>query len=299
MSTLILGARGQLGQELVRVFPEAAAIDRTHCDLEDEKALGDLLERMAPACLINAAAYTNVDGAERDVERAHRVNAAIPGLLADYAARRAIPIVHYSTDYVFDGLKSGRYVESDVTRPLNAYGLSKEAGETAVRARCGTHGGRYLILRTSWLYGPTRVDGGNFIKTMLRLARQEAPLRVVADQRGVPTSARWLAGVTRDLLDARSEVESGTYHAVPSGETTWHGLATFAVSEARRYGLPIRVAPEEIEAIATDQFPTPACRPANSRLDNGKLARALRARSFPCWRTQVAEYVADLSAANA
>jgi dTDP-4-dehydrorhamnose reductase len=284
---------------LVRIFPGAVAIDRTHCDLEHGTALRELLERTAPACLINAAAYTNVDGAEREVERAHRVNAATPAILADYAARRGIPIVHYSTDYVFDGLKAGRYVESDGVRPLNAYGLSKEAGEKAVRATCGALGGRYYILRTSWLYGPTRGEGGNFIKTMLRLARQDGPLRVVADQHGVPTSARWLAGVTRDLLDAGSEAESGIYHAVPFGETTWHGLATFAVAEARRCGMPIRVPPEEIEAIATDQFPTPACRPANSRLDASKLARALGASAFPCWRTQVAEYVSDLTAANA
>lgn len=295
MAILILGPTGQLGRELLRIFPNAVAIDRLQCDLLDEGALTTALERLEPSCVINAAAYTNVEGAENDVERAQRINATAPAILASFAAQRGISIVHYSTDYVFDGCKTERYVESDVPQPLNVYGASKLAGEKAICAACESGRTKYYILRTSWLYGWTPVFGGNFIKTVIRLAQEQDSLRIVADQYGVPTSARWLAHITRDLLEVRPNTPSGIYHAVPSGETTWHGFAVYAVSEAIRLGMPIRALPSMIEAISTTHSHTRALRPRNSRLDNTKLAVALHsAGSFPCWKTQVSDYIAEL-----
>jgi dTDP-4-dehydrorhamnose reductase len=200
-------------------------------------------------------------------------------------------LVHYSTDYVFDGNKQSSYLESDLTRPLGQYGKSKLAGEVAIQDifKSMTNSiSRYFILRTSWVYG----DGSNFIKTMLRLAGERDQLKVITDQHGVPSSAEWLADIAIQFIDTGAK--SGIYHAVPDGQTTWHGLASFAIQTAKELGFILKVNPETIQAIPATEYPLPAPRPYNSRMDNRKLKDALQIAHFPQWESQVAEYVKNI-----
>jgi len=197
-------------------------------------------------------------------------------------------LIHYSTDYVFDGSKSTPYNEDDPTTPLGQYGKSKLAGEQAIQkafANPPNNTSKYFVLRTSWVYG----DGGNFIKTMLRLAAERDQLKVISDQYGVPSSAWWLAGIALKLIS--SDAKSGIYHTVPDGETSWHGLATYAIREAKDLGAFFKVDPEKIQAIAATEYPLPAPRPYNSRMSNKKLKDALHLSLFPNWEDQVREYV--------
>jgi dTDP-4-dehydrorhamnose reductase len=264
--------------------------------------------------IINAAAYTAVDKAEGEDQRelAFAINAMAPKIMAQYAARVAHGIlVHYSTDYVFADTKTTAYLETDTVGPIGQlciYGQSKLAGELAIKevfdlnatgnlsdgldvSEAGQQSSvsRYFILRTSWVYG----DGGNFIRTMLRLAGERDQLKVVADQVGVPASAQWLAEVGVQM--AGSRLESGIYHAVPDGEVSWHGLAVFAIETAASYGQGIEVKPENILPIPATDYPVPAARPYNSRLSNQKLKKALSEMVFtgqyPHWRDQVEKYV--------
>src|SRR6185295_14207886 len=245
---------------------------RQDADIAERGAVVPAIKRERPALVVNAAAYTKVDQAETEIEAAERGNAIGPGVLARACADAGIPLVHVSTDYVFDGTKTGAYVESDPIAPLGVYGRTKAAGEAAVRAALAEH----VILRTAWVYGEF---GHNFLKTMLRLAREREELRVVADQRGCPTSTRELASAILALAPrlVGREAVFGTYHFAGSGATTWHGFATRIVAaQAQITGRKPRVT-----AITTADYPTAARRPANSELDSGLFATTFGFRAQP------------------
>ena len=319
MNILVFGKDGQLGKAFKALFdsqsiPNNIAIEyvgRAECDLSDTNALIKLLLKDKPDLIINASAYTAVDKAENDMEMAFAINARAPELMAKYAAEHGATFLHYSTDYVFDGSKSSWYVESDERNPLGVYGKSKAAGEIAIeKTFANTASGQFAIFRTSWVYGA----GGNFIRTMLRLAKERDALKVVHDQHGVPTSADWLAKVSLALvLDSQFQSKifaSGIYHAVPAGETTWHGLACMAVQAALDAGIALKAKPESIEPILALEYPLPAPRPTNSRMANAKLQSALsdslsdasnsynqsqNMPDFPAWDGMVQQYVSQLA----
>jgi dTDP-4-dehydrorhamnose reductase len=295
MKILLLGKDGQVGWELQRALAplgEVLAYGRDGADLADAGALRALVAHTAPDVIVNAAAYTAVDKAETDQDAARAVNAAGVGVLAREAARLGAWLVHYSTDYVFDGAKPAAYLEDDVVAPQSVYGASKEAGEQAIRAS----GCRHLILRTSWVFA---ARGGNFAKTMLRLAQERDQMKVVGDQYGAPTSAELIADVTALCLyrlahdAALAKTASGTYHLAAGGETTWHGYAQFVVGQAARLGVQVKVAAECIQAIATSEYPVPAKRPANSRLDTQKLRQTF-GLALPDWQVHVARLVSEI-----
>ncbi len=294
---LLLGADGQVGWELRRALlplGEVRPQNRAEADLGDVSALRAVLDRTRPQFIVNAAAYTAVDKAETEAELAHGINAAAPGLLAAWAAEHNAMLVHYSTDYVFDGAKPapGSYTEADTPNPQSAYGRSKLAGEQAITAS----GCRHLILRTSWVYA---ARGGNFAKTMLRLAAERDSLRVIADQFGAPTSAELIADVTAQMLQrlrtdpALAAQASGLYHLTAQGSTSWHGYAQFVIAAAAARGLPLRCASEQVQAITTADYPLPAPRPANSRLDCTKLQTTF-SLFLPPWQTQVQRLIDEL-----
>jgi dTDP-4-dehydrorhamnose reductase len=282
---LLLGRSGQVGGELQRLLEPAVALAapaRDEADLEQLDALRQCVRQARPQVILNAAAYTAVDAAENDEARARVINAGAPALLAQEAAELDALLVHYSTDYVFDGAAREPYTEGDPVAPVSAYGRTKLAGEEAIRAS----GCRHLILRTSWVYAPR---GRNFVRTMLRLARERGELRVVADQRGAPTSARALAQATYELLERTIQ---GTFHATCRGVTTWHGFAERIVATGSRLGLCPAVA---VHGIATTDYPTPARRPAWSVLDNGRLWREAGIR-LPDWPVSLDECLAEIAA---
>jgi dTDP-4-dehydrorhamnose reductase len=307
---LVFGRDGQVGKALQVCLKDlktpAVFVGRTECDLANEDLIRQVLNRYQPQVIINAAAYTSVDKAESERELAFAINAKAPQVMAHYIANVAHGVlVHYSTDYVFADTKTAAYTEKDLVGPtdqLCIYGQSKLAGEQAIEeafnlahdsghAKYQDRFSRYFILRTSWVYG----DGGNFIRTMLRLAGERDQLKVVADQVGAPTSAGWLAEVGIQL--AGSRVESGIYHAVPDGETSWHGLAVFAIETAATAGEGIELKSENILPIPATDYPLPAKRPYNSRLSNVKLKKALSEMAFtdqyPHWQEQVEAYVKE------
>ncbi|CAN1493700.1 RfbD dTDP-4-dehydrorhamnose reductase [Burkholderiaceae bacterium] len=277
MNILVFGKDGQLGKAFQSIFntkklDELHAIDyagREQCDLSHELDLAAFLHHRKPDLIINAAAYTAVDRAESEVDLAFAINAKAPAVMARYAAKEGATFLHYSTDYVFDGSKATPYVESDTRNPLGVYGKSKAAGEEAIEdAFRDNHNpyAQFAIFRTSWVYG----DGGNFIRTILRLAKERETLKVIANQYGVPTSATWLANISLDLLlDEANQLRvlpSGVYHAVPQGETTWHAVASYAVQVAIDTGVLLKLRPDQIEAIPASDYPLPAPRPMNSRM---------------------------------
>jgi dTDP-4-dehydrorhamnose reductase len=286
MKLLLTGSNGQVGFELQRslaVMGVVIAIDAAECDLADEVAIRRVVRDIRPDVIINPAAYTAVDKAEREPALAQAINARAPFVLAEEAQALGALLVHYSTDYVFDGTKPGVYKESDLTNPASVYGVTKLAGEQAVAANCTRH----LILRTSWVVG---AHGGNFAKTMLRLAAERDTLSVVADQFGAPTSAALLADLTSHLVCQAQRTPAGffygLYHAVAAGETNWHAYACHVIERARAAGKPIRVAPEAIRAVTTSDYPTLAKRPANSRLDTN-LLRETFGLHLPDWKVGV------------
>ena len=283
MKLLLTGKNGQVGFELQRSLAplgEIVAVDLAECDLSSPEAIRQLVRDTRPDVIVNPAAYTAVDKAETDCEAAFAVNAIAPGIFGEEAARLGAFVIHYSTDYVFDGTKQGAYTEDDATNPQSVYGLTKRDGELAL-----AHANqRHLILRTSWVVG---AHGGNFAKTMLKLAADRDSLNVVADQWGVPTSAALLADIAAHLVrQQRSNPEAfpyGTYHCVASGETNWCDYARYVIGAAIKAGRPIKVQPEAIKPITTADYPTPAKRPANSRLATSKF-RDTFGLELPHWQ---------------
>lgn len=301
MTVLLLGANGQVGHELRRSLSPLGDVvattrsgelpDGGRCEIADfdrPDMLADLVRRIAPIAVVNAAAYTAVDKAEDDEAAAFRANAEAPGVLAQACVQLGIPLVHYSTDYVFDGQGSRPYREDEVTAPLGVYGASKLAGEQAVR----NAGDGHLILRTAWVYGGR---GHNFLRTMLRLGAERDELRVVADQRGTPTPAYLIANVTADLLRDRA-APRGTYHLTAGGETSWHGFATAIMEGAAERGLIARI--PRVVPITTSDFPTRAARPAYSRLGVAKL-EAVLGSTMPDWREGLASVLDGLAGSRA
>lgn len=297
MKILLLGKDGQVGWELQRALAplgELRACGRAEADFSDPESLRVLVRAFAPDIIVNAAAYTAVDKAESDEAAAHTCNAVAPGVLAEEAAACGAWLVHYSTDYVFDGSKEGAWVETDAVNPLSVYGRTKYEGEARIR----TSGARYLILRTSWVFAS---HGGNFAKTMLRLAKERETLNVVADQYGAPTGAELLADATALALhrisflggDARSL--SGTYHLAASGTTTWHAYAQHVLAQALAHGTVLKAGPDSVQPIAASAFPTPAVRPVNSRMDCTKFCDSF-GLVLPDWRHHVNRLVAELAA---
>ncbi len=297
MRLLVTGANGQVGWELARsLMPlgEVVALDRGACDLSRPEKLGEVVARVAPDVIVNAAAYTAVDRAETEEPLAITINGEAPGELARAARSAGALLVHYSTDYVFDGTKDGAYTEDDPVAPLNAYGRTKLAGEQAIAAAGCDH----LILRTTWVYA---ARGGNFVRTMLRLGAEREALRVVADQHGAPTWARNIADATAHIvaLAQRERREgrfaSGIFNLTSRGESSWHGFAEAIFEEARRLpcGASLKVA--AVEPIPATAYPTPAARPANSRLAADRLA-ARFGLTLPHWRDALRRCLEDLPA---
>ncbi len=288
MKLLVLGANGQVGWELQRALAplgEVHAWDRSQGDLGRPEALAVAVQALAPTAIVNAGAYTAVDKAESEPALAHTVNAEAPTRLAQVAAALGVPLVHFSTDYVFDGSGQQARDESAPTGPLSVYGRSKLAGEDGIRAS----GCRHLVLRTSWVYA---ARGGNFAKTMLRLAAEREQLRVVNDQWGAPTGADLLADATAHALRAvlADPSRGGTYHLCAVGETNWADYARFVIDTARTLGRTL--ACHAVDGIPTSAYPTPAQRPLNSRLDCRRFEQAFGLR-LPAWEQGVRRMLAE------
>lgn len=281
MKILLTGKNGQVGFELERtlaVLGDVTAIDVDDCNLADEAAVRALVMQLKPDVIVNPAAYTAVDNAEKNSELAFAINGRAPGVFGEMAKTLGALVVHFSTDYVFDGSKASPYVETDATGPLGVYGASKLAGEQALAASGAAH----VILRTSWVVG---AHGANFAKTMLRLAKERETLNVVADQFGAPTTAALLADVTAHLVRNRDDAaqHSGVYHCVNAGETNWCDYAKFVLDFAQRAGVALKAGPDQVMAIPSSAYPTPAKRPINSRLDTRKL-RSTFGLQLPPWQ---------------
>jgi dTDP-4-dehydrorhamnose reductase len=299
MKILLFGKNGQVGWELQRALAplgEVVALDSQGSgdlwgDFSQPQRLAETVRAVAPDVIVNAAAYTAVDKAESEPSLATAINATAPSVLAREAAARGAWLVHYSTDYVFDGSGTRPWREDDATGPLNVYGHTKLEGENAIRAS----GCRHLILRTSWVYA---ARGNNFAKTMLRLAQEREQLKVIDDQLGAPTGADLLADVTAHALRAAAARPglSGTYHAAAAGEVSWHGYAGHVIEFARRAGKSVRVAPEAIEAVPSSAFATAAKRPHNSRMDTSKL-RVAFGLTLPHWEAGVERMLAEVAGA--
>lgn len=285
MKVLVLGRDGQVGTALDGLLPrlgEIRSYGRAGADLEVPGRLTQLIGDEKPDAVVNAAAYTAVDKAESEPERARRINGTALAELGDAAKAAGAWVVHYSTDYVFDGSGDQPWRETDSTAPLSIYGSTKRDGELALR---GT-GARHLIFRTSWVHAP---GGNNFIAKILKLAAQRDELKVIDDQIGAPTSAKLIAEVTLRALERIVEgtpIADGLYHLAAAGETSWNGYARYAVADALKRGLALKVTPESVLPVPTTAFPTPAQRPLNSRLDTSKLRRALEI-VLPHWHDDV------------
>ena len=296
MKILLLGKNGQVGWELQRslaVLGDVVALDFDSpgpltADFSKPESLAATVRAVAPQIIVNAAAHTAVDKCESEPDVARALNATSPAVLAREAKTLGAWLVHYSTDYVFDGSGSTPWLEDSKTGPLNVYGATKLEGEEAIRAS----GCQHLIFRTSWVYG---ARGGNFAKIMLKLAAERERLTVIDDQFGAPTGADMLADITAHAIRAaaqRAEL-AGTYHAVAAGETTWHGYACHVIEFARAAGRPVKVAPDAIEPVPTSAFPTPARRPGNSRMNTHKL-RDTFGLSLPTWQAGVDRLLAEV-----
>jgi dTDP-4-dehydrorhamnose reductase len=299
MKILLFGKSGQVGWELQRSLTplgELIALDvdsRQQCgDFTRLDDMAQTVRAIAPDVIVNAAAYTAVDKAESEPELVRTINVLAPGILAREARKLGSWLIHYSTDYVFDGSGSKPWMETDPTGPLSVYGLTKLEGEEAIRAS-GCH---YLIFRTSWVYA---ARGGNFARTMLRLAQERERLTVVDDQIGAPTGADLLADVTAHAIrTALQQPElSGLYHLVAGGETSWHGYACYVLNLARQAGIELKVDAESVIPVPTSAFPLPARRPLNSRLDASKLQTTFDVR-LPLWQIGVARMVEEILASG-
>lgn len=292
MKILLLGKNGQVGHALQRTLLPLGSLvtkDRQGVDLSNTLKLKSMLEAESPDLIVNAAAYTAVDKAESDAATARAINTTAVELMARYAQQRDALLVHYSTDYVFDGTKPTPYDVHDITNPQSVYGLTKRDGELAIL----DSGCRAIILRTSWVFSE---HGGNFIKTILRLAKEREALNIVADQWGAPTSAELIADVTAHAIAGNRQgiLPTGIYHLTASGDTTWHGLARRVVSRALERGVQLRVGADAIHPIATQDYPLPAARPENSRLDTRALTSPLQLQ-LPDWTVHVDRTVDQLT----
>jgi len=287
MKALIMGCHGQVGTELMLLAQkygvEAIGFDHEDLDITQQDAVNQTLEGLKPDVVINAAAYTAVDKAEDNAEQALAVNATAVGYLAKACEDLDIPLVHISTDYVFDGSKTDAYLEDDAVNPLGVYGETKLAGENLVRELCSKH----YILRTSWVFS---AHGNNFVKTMLRLGSERDTLGVVADQMGKPTSANEIARVIYEMLKSKKEVW-GTYHIAQPNNISWHGFALNIFKQGREQGLALKVS--EVNAITTSDYPTPAKRPANSTLDCEKIERTFGLK-LANWQVSLRQVIKEL-----
>ena len=300
MNILLFGKGGQLGWELQRSLAplgELTALDvdsREHCgDLSNLDGLRQTIRTLCPDIIVNAAAHTAVDKAESEPDLAHLLNATAPGLMAEEAQRRKAWLVHYSTDYVFDGSGQRPWREDDPAQPLNVYGRSKLAGEQAIRASACQH----LILRTSWVYA---ARGNNFARTILRLAQEKEQLSVIADQIGAPTGADLLADITAHALSMalRNPALGGLYHAVAAGETSWHGYADLVIQFARSAGVSMRLGHDRILPVASCDYPQPAVRPRNSRMSTEKLQAAFGLH-LPPWQQGLIRMLTEIMGPHA
>ena len=294
MKLLLLGKGGQVGWELQRSLAplgELVALDFDstdfNADFSHPEQLAETVLKVRPDVIVNAAAHTAVDKAESEPDFARKLNATSPGVVAEAAQQIGALLVHYSTDYVFDGSGSKPWKENDPTGPLSVYGRTKLEGEQLVAQHCARH----LIFRTSWVYA---ARGGNFAKTMLRLAKERDRLTVIDDQYGAPTGAELLADVTAHAIRAtlRDPAKAGLYHAIAGGETTWYGYARFVLEQAQQAGVTLKAGPQAVEAVPTSAFPTPATRPHNSRLDTTKLQTTFGLR-LPPWQEGVARMLRE------
>ena len=295
MKILLFGKGGQVGWELQRSLAplgDLVALDadsQNLCgDFTNPEGLAQTVRTVAPDIIVNAAAHTAVDQAESEPELARTINALAPGVLAHEANRRGAWLLHYSTDYVFDGSGDKSWLETDPTGPLSVYGKTKLEGEESIRAT----GCQHIIFRTSWVYA---ARGGNFAKTMLRLAQERDVLSVINDQIGAPTGADLLADVSAHAIRTalRNPDVGGLYHLVAGGETSWHGYASFVIDFARQAGIEIKVTPEAIQPVPTSAFPLPAPRPKNSRLDTQKLKNTF-GLNLPPWQSGVTRMLTEI-----
>jgi dTDP-4-dehydrorhamnose reductase len=286
MKILLTGKDGQVGFALHKKLAsigKVIATNRNELNLENSDAIRIFIEKIKPDMIINAAGYTDVDKAESDIELAHKVNTETPRVLAEKASQLNIPMIHFSTDYVFDGLKNEPYVETDKANPQSVYGKTKWEGEEAVRQYK-----KHIILRTSWVFSSR---GQNFLKTILKFIQEKSSLNVVSDQQGNATSADAIADVTykivKTIFNKADFKDFGTYHVALEGETNWHQYACFITDEAIRLGLKTLMTSQDIKSISTDAYPTPAKRPINSRLNTTKIKNTFMLE-FPDWKIEVA-----------
>ena len=294
MKLLLLGKGGQVGWELQRSLAplgEVVALDHEstqfHADFSQPERLADTVRAIRPDVIVNAAAHTAVDRAESEPELARKLNATAPGVLAQAAGDLGALMVHYSTDYVFDGSGEHAWHEDDATGPLSVYGQTKLEGEQLVARNCPRH----LIFRTSWVYA---ARGANFAKTMLRLAKERDKLTVIDDQFGAPTGAELLADATAHAIreTLRDSAKAGLYHLVAAGVTTWNGYARFVLEQAQSLGVELKAGPQAVEPVSTSAFPTPAKRPHNSRLDTSKFKQSF-GLVLPSWEEGVARMLRE------
>lgn len=292
MKILLLGSNGQLGKELVRQLPtvgDVVAFPRVSLDITDHTAIKDSICCIQPDIIVNAAAYTAVDQAEKNYDAAFAINAEAVDNLAQMAKKIGALLIHYSTDYVFDGTKPIPYLELDSTNPINVYGASKLAGELAISDVSCQH----LIFRTTWVIGK---DGCNFVKTILRLASEHDEINVVSDQLGVPTSSSLISKVTIDAIQAfkvHRAWPNGIYHLSPRGKSNWHEVAQTLVGFAERQQMVLNASVKDIKAIATTEYPKAAQRPLNSQLDTQKLHKQL-SFTLPYWKDEFLDVVKDI-----
>jgi len=292
---LLFGKNGQVGFELQKTlsrFGLVHAFGRQDCDLSNLSQIREVVRQLRPDIIVNASAYTAVDKAESEPQIAYLINAAVPSVLAEEAASVGALFVHYSTDYVFDGMQPGWYLEDDVPNPQSVYGTSKLAGESGITAA----GCRNLIFRTSWVFG---AHGGNFAKTILRLAKERESLSVIADQYGAPTSAHLIADVTAQVAIQywnevnRESFPYGIYHLVAAGETTWYDYSKYVIAYAEKVGFELRLKSTAIEAISGIDYPLPAPRPSNSKLGSEKLRNTF-GLILPDWHQDMALVLGEI-----
>jgi dTDP-4-dehydrorhamnose reductase len=292
MKILLTGSNGQVGFELknkLRALGEVIATDREELDLTNLNAIRTFIDQARPDIIINPAAYTAVDKAESEPDLAYRINTLAPEVLASMAAELDIPLIHFSTDYVFDGLKKDAYVETDKTNPQSIYGKTKCEGEEKIRTYT-----KHIILRTSWVFGS---HGNNFLKTILRLIMEKESLNIVGDQCGSPASSSMLGDVTFKIVDGilknKNFKDYGTYHVTNDGETNWHQYAILIASELIKLNVKIKCGPDQIHSILTSEYPTAAKRPLNSRLNTNKIKKTFMLE-LPYWESEVKKVLREV-----